>query len=171
MAVLAFRDYPLLMGSAALALRHAFDADHIPAIDNVVRKLMHEGQRPIAAGTFFAVGHSTVVTAASAAIVLGVAVLGPVGGFSTYGGIVGGIVSTLFLLAIAAANMAVFAGNWRLFRHMRAGDALSERERSALLHTYGAISRLFGPLLKVVRRSWHLFPLGVLFPRHYLRRA
>src|SRR5580692_10891730 len=111
-AIVAFHNYPVLLGTAALAysfgLRHGFDADHIAAIDNVTRTLMHEGRRPVAAGLFFALGHSTVVVGLSAAVVLTTASLEDrFGVLRSLGGIIGTAVSALFLLAIAAANMLV----------------------------------------------------------------
>src|ERR1700677_4532246 len=107
-AIVAFHNYPVLLGTAALAysfgLRHAFDADHIAAIDNVTRKLMQEGRRPIGVGLFFSLGHSTIVVALSAAIAItATAMQNHFDAFKNVGTIVGTLVSTLFLFAIALA--------------------------------------------------------------------
>src|SRR3984957_19061744 len=111
-ALIAFRDYPVLIGTAFLAytfgLRHAVDADHIAAIDNVTRKLMQEGKRPIGVGLFFSLGHSTVVVLASAAIALTTSALqGRFDGFKLVGGTIGTLVSALFLFIVAAANFII----------------------------------------------------------------
>ena len=111
-AFASFRDYPLLLGTASLAytlgLRHAVDPDHIAAIDNVTRKLMQEGKRPIAVGLFFAMGHSTVVIAASLLVALSVGALeAKFEGFKEFGGMIGTSVSAAFLLVIAIVNMMI----------------------------------------------------------------
>src|ERR1700677_222609 len=107
-AIVAFHEFPLLLGTAALAysfgLRHAFDADHIAAIDNVTRKLMQEGRRPVGVGLFFSLGHSTIVVGLSIAIAItATALQTQFGAFKNVGTIVGTLVSTLFLFAIALA--------------------------------------------------------------------
>src|SRR5580692_6530809 len=108
-ALIAFRDYPVLVGTAFLAyafgLRHAVDADHIAAIDNVTRKLMQEGKRPLAVGLFFSLGLSTIVVAASAAIAFATAAIeGRFNMLKVVGGVVGTSVSVIFLFLVAAAN-------------------------------------------------------------------
>jgi high-affinity nickel-transport protein len=114
-ALIAFHDFPLLMGTALLAytfgLRHAVDADHIAAIDNVTRKLMQQGNRPVAVGFFFSLGHSTIVFGLSIAIALtSVALKSRFDSLESIGGIIGTIVSALFLLAIAVANIMILIG-------------------------------------------------------------
>src|SRR5471030_2487018 len=111
-ALIAFRDFPVLLGTAALAysfgLRHAFDADHIAAIDNVTRKLMQEGRRPVGVGLFFSLGHSTIVVALSLAVAITATTLqGQFEAFKTFGAVTGTIISALFLFAIAFANILV----------------------------------------------------------------
>src|SRR3984893_11233332 len=108
-AVALFREQPILLGTALIAygfgLRHAVDPDHIAAIDNVTRKLMQEGRRPLAAGFFFALGHSTVVVIASVLVALSVAALqARFEGFKAIGAVIGTSVSAFFLLVIALAN-------------------------------------------------------------------
>ena len=132
-ALIAFHDYPLLLGTAALAytfgLRHAFDADHIAAIDNVTRKLMQEGKRPVAVGFFFSLGHSTVVVALSIAIAItATALQAKFDSFTRIGGIIGTLVSAFFLFAIAAANVLVFCSIYKTFQMLRAGGRIVEED-------------------------------------------
>src|ERR1700677_1834275 len=132
-AVVAFHDYPVLLGTAALAysfgLRHAFDADHIAAIDNVTRKLMQEGRRPVGVGLFFSLGHSTIVVALTIAIAVATTELqGRFDSFKSFGGVGGTLVSALFLFAIAIANIIVLASVWRAFQTVKSGGPFAEGE-------------------------------------------
>jgi nickel/cobalt transporter (NiCoT) family protein len=120
-AIVAFRNFPVLLGTAALAysfgLRHAFDADHIAAIDNVTRKLMQEGRRPVGVGLFFSLGHSTIVVALSIALAItATALQNRFDAFKSVGSIVGTAVSALFLFAIAVANVLVLILVYRAFQ-------------------------------------------------------
>ena len=167
-ALYAFRHQPILLGTALLAysfgLRHAVDADHVAAIDNVTRKLMQDGKRPVSVGFFFALGHSTVVILATAGIAFtATALTSRFDTFKTVGGVIGTMVSSLFLLIIAATNIAILAGLWRTFRHVRRGGAFAEEDVSLLLNSRGLLARLFRPVFRLVARSWHMFPLGFLF--------
>jgi len=167
-ALLAFRHYPVLLGTALLAygfgLRHAVDADHIAAIDNVTRKLMQEGQRPVGVGFFFSLGHSTVVVLASIAIAAtATAFREQLDSFRGVGGVVGTLVSAFFLLAIAVMNMVILATVYRAFRRVRAGEPYAEEDLDMLLAGGGLLARLFRPLFRMIRRSWHMYPLGFLF--------
>jgi high-affinity nickel-transport protein len=167
-ALLAFHDYPVLIGTAFLAytfgLRHAVDADHIAAIDNVTRMLMQEGKRPVAVGFFFSLGHSTVVVLASAAIAFAAAALqGRFESFRIVGGVIGTLVSALFLFLVAAANFMVLCSIYRTFRSVRRGGAYVEEDLNHLLAQRGFLGRLFRPLFRLVSRSWHMYPLGFLF--------
>ncbi len=167
-ALVAFRGYPLLLGTALLAyglgLRHALDADHIAAIDNVTRKLVQDGQRPVGVGFFFSLGHSTVVVVASVAIAATAAALnGRLAAFRSVGGAIGTLVSAAFLLAIAVMNCFILAATYRTFRRVRAGGAYAEEELDALLSGGKLLARIFRPLFGMIRRSWHMYPLGVLF--------
>jgi high-affinity nickel-transport protein len=167
-AFLAFRDYPLQLGTAFLAytfgLRHAVDADHIAAIDNVTRKLMQEGKRPAAAGFFFSLGHSTVVWAGSAGIAsASLAFNGSIDAYKAIGGVAGTLVSASFLIAIALVNVAVLASVYRTFRHVKAGLPYKAEEFDLLLAGGGVIARLLRPLFRAVSQSWHMYPLGLLF--------
>jgi high-affinity nickel-transport protein len=167
-AVLTFRHQPLMLGTAALAygfgLRHAVDADHIAAIDNVTRKLMQAGKRPVGVGFFFALGHSSVV------IVVAIVVAGTANAltmhFSEYkqiGGIIASLVSMSFLFVIAIINLLILRTVWRTFRHVRRGGTYVEHDLDLLLNSRGLLARLFRPLFRFVTTSWHMFPLGVLF--------
>jgi nickel/cobalt transporter (NiCoT) family protein len=164
----AFAHQPVLIGTAVLAyslgLRHAIDADHIAAIDNVTRKLMQEGKRPVAVGFFFALGHSTVVVVASLAVALTAnALSAKLVSYREIGGIVGTSASALFLFIIAIANLIVLRGVYRAFRVAERGQAMTDEEVDALLHQRGWLARLFRPLFRFVSESWHLYPIGLLF--------
>ena len=167
-ALVTFHDYPVLLGTPILAysfgLRHAFDADHIAAIDNVTRKLMQEGKRPIAVGLFFSLGHSAVVAALSVAIALtATALQTEFDAFKTVGGVVGALVSAFFLFAIAFANILVMFSVYRTFRTVRNGGPLVEEDLDLALANRGLLGRLFRRFFRLIERSWHMFPLGVLF--------
>jgi high-affinity nickel-transport protein len=164
-AMAAFSDHPVLLGTAFLAysfgLRHGFDADHIAAIDNVTRKLMHEGRRPISAGLFFAFGHSTVVVALSLGVALTAAsVQLPFEAVRALAGAIGTAVSALFLFAIAAANLVVLMQLYRAFRTVAGGRDSVVVEDPV---NRGLLVRLLRPALGLVRRSWHMYPVGLLF--------
>jgi high-affinity nickel-transport protein len=167
-ALLAFRGHPALLGAALLAygfgLRHAVDADHIAAIDNVTRKLMQTGQRPLLVGFFFALGHSTVVALAAAAVAATATLVARrFEAFREIGSLVGSGVSVLFLFAIAAVNLAILRSVWRTFRHVRRGGRYVEDDFDLLLNSRGLLARLFRPLFRLITQSWHMFPLGFLF--------
>ena len=167
-ALIAFRDYPLQLGTAFLAytfgLRHAVDADHIAAIDNVTRKLMQEGKRPAAAGFFFSLGHSTVVWLGTIAIALATAAFkDKIDAFKTIGGVAGTLVSASFLFALAIMNIFILAAVYKTFQHVKAGGTYAEEDLDMLLSGGGFFSRLFRPLLRSVGQSWHMYPLGLLF--------
>ncbi|WP_244817127.1 HoxN/HupN/NixA family nickel/cobalt transporter [Caballeronia sp. Lep1P3] len=167
-ALIAFRHFPLLIGTSLLAyslgLRHAVDADHIAAIDNVTRKLMQQGKRPLAAGVFFSLGHSTVVMLATASIAAtALAVESRFRAFRDIGGLIGTSVSALFLFAIGAMNLFVLRGVWRAFARVRRGEALHEGDADMLVVAGGPLARVARPLFALIGKSWHMFPLGFLF--------
>jgi high-affinity nickel-transport protein len=167
-ALAAFRHYPLLLGTSLLAyslgLRHAVDADHIAAIDNVTRKLMQEGKRPLFAGFFFSLGHSTIVVAATALIAAtALAVQGRFAEFREIGALVGTSVSALFLFAIAAMNLFMLRGVWRAFRRARRGEVGHDADADLFAVGGGPLARLARPLFRLVGKSWHMYPLGFLF--------
>lgn len=167
-AVVAFRNHPLLLGTALLAygfgLRHAVDADHIAAIDNVTRKLMQEKKRPVAVGFFFSLGHSTVVVLASVAVAITASAMqSRFDHYKEIGGIIGTLVSALFLFAIALMNLIILKSIYSAWRHVRNGGKYVEDDFDMLLADRGFLARLFRPLFRLITRSWHMYPLGFLF--------
>jgi len=167
-AIVAFHDYPVLLGTAALAysfgLRHAFDADHIAAIDNVTRKLMQDGQRPAGVGLFFSLGHSTIVVALSVVLAItATALQGNFEALKTFGAVAGTLVSALFLFAIAAANVIVLVSIYRVFTTVKSGGAFVEEDLDIVLANRGLLGRLFRRFFRAVDASWKMYPIGVLF--------
>ncbi|MDA9418273.1 nickel transporter [Bradyrhizobium sp. CCBAU 25360] len=162
-----FGDRPTVLATALLAwvfgLRHAVDADHIAAIDNVVRKLMQTGGSPRSVGLYFALGHSTVVVVATILLALGVVSLGGDSLLKEIGGLIGTSVSALFLLVIAAINLVIFVGLWRTFRAAREQGVRDAEGLERLLANRGFLARLLGPLFRLVTKPWHMYPLGFLF--------
>lgn len=163
-----FREQPILLGTALIAygfgLRHAVDPDHIAAIDNVTRKLMQDGQRPVTVGFWFAAGHSAVVALGAGVIALASAAMQ--GGFQEFrsvGGIISTSISALFLFVIAGINLVVLRSVYRSFRSVRRGGAYVEEDFNTLLNSRGLLARLFRPMFRLVTRSWHMLPLGFLF--------
>jgi len=166
-AVIAFRQSPALLGVAlviyGLGLRHAVDADHIAAIDNVTRKLMQMKQRPVSVGFFFAVGHSLIVFLVAAIVAATASALSRFQSFEDFGGTVSTLVSALFLLAIAAMNVVIFASIYRSYRRVRAGGSYVDEDLDVLLNSRGLLARVFRPLFKLVTKSRHMLVLGFLF--------
>jgi nickel/cobalt transporter (NiCoT) family protein len=163
-----FHGYPVLLGTALLAysfgLRHAVDADHIAAIDNVTRKLMQQGQRPVGVGLYFSLGHSTIVFGLSLAIaVTSVAIKDRFGAWASVGGVIGTSVSAFFLLAIAAANMVVLASVYQTFRRVKAGGRYVDEDLDLILSQRGFFGRIFRSLFRLIGKSWHMYFLGFLF--------
>jgi high-affinity nickel-transport protein len=150
-----------------LGLRHAFDADHIGAIDNTTRKLMAEGQRPLGVGFFFSLGHSTIVFVLAFLFSLGIR--GLTGAVKDDGsalhqatGVIGPGVSGAFLFLIGILNLLILMNIVRIFRRMRHGD-FDEEELEHQLNSRGLMNRLYGRATRAVRKSWQMYPLGVLF--------
>jgi len=150
-----------------LGMRHAFDADHISAIDNTTRKLMAEGKRPLSTGFFFSLGHSTIV------FVLGVgmtfaakAIIGQVSNQSSvlqsFGGLFGTLVSGVFLYLIAILNLVILVGIVKVFLNMRRGR-YDDQELEIQLNSRGLMFRFFGGLMKAIHSPWQMYPVGVLF--------
>jgi nickel/cobalt transporter (NiCoT) family protein len=150
-----------------LGMRHAFDADHISAIDNTTRKLMNDGQRPLSVGFFFSLGHSTIVFALTLLLSLGVkAIAGSVANSGSalhrVAGVVGTGISGTFLYLIAAINVIILAGIIRVFRDMRRG-VYDEAALEEQLNSRGFMNRVFGRLMRSITRPWQMYPVGVLF--------
>jgi len=167
-ALVAFAHFPVLLGTAFLAysfgLRHAVDADHIAAIDNVTRKLMQQGKRPVAVGFMFSMGHSTIVVLGSIAIAAtALALHRHIDAARDIGALIGTLVSTLFLFAIAIVNLVVLRSVLAAFRRVRAGEPYVEKDFDLLLGNRGFLSRIFRPIFGMIRTSWHMYPLGILF--------
>ena len=156
-----------------LGLRHAFDADHISAIDNTTRKLMNErrgvegAKKPLSVGYFFSLGHSTIVIAIGVGIVIAEkAVYGAVSnsnsGLEQFGGVFGTIVSASFLYLIALLNVIILVGIIKVFRTMRKGT-YDEEELERQLENRGLMYRFFGKWMKSITKEWQLYPVGVVF--------
>jgi len=167
-ALIALADRPLLLGTALLAytfgLRHAVDADHIAAIDNVTRKLMQQGQRPVGVGFFFSLGHSAVVAFLSVGVAFAASELtSRFDSMKAVGAIVGTSASELFLFAIAIVNILVLISVWRIFQAVKRGEPFAEDDFDILLNSRGFLSRIFRPLFRLVAKSWHMLAIGFLF--------
>ncbi|MDH7972834.1 HoxN/HupN/NixA family nickel/cobalt transporter [Sphingomonas sp. AR_OL41] len=166
-AFIAFAGQPVLIGVGVvvygLGLRHAVDADHIAAIDNVTRKLLQDGRRSASIGLWFALGHSTVILLATAGAVAAAGSLNHLQAFRAIGGIVSTAVSGLFLLLVAAMNICILLAIIRTVRRVRAGHAVEAGELDTLFAGNGLLSRLARPLFRCVSRPWHMALLGFLF--------
>jgi len=150
-----------------LGMRHAFDADHIGAIDNTTRKLMNDGQRPLSVGFFFSLGHSSIVFLLAAAFAVGVRGLsGAVENDSSTlhkaTGLIGPAVSGVFLVVIGIVNLVVLIGIVQVFRRMRQGE-YDERKLEQQLNNRGFMNRFLGRATRAVKQPWHMYPLGLLF--------
>ncbi|TDV43741.1 HoxN/HupN/NixA family nickel/cobalt transporter [Actinophytocola oryzae] len=152
-----------------LGMRHAFDADHIAAVDNTTRKLMADSpaRRPLSVGFWFSLGHSTIVFGLAFLLSVGVrALAGQVedegSGLHSVTGIIGASVSGVFLWILGVLNLVVLLGIVRVFRRMRSGE-FDERELEEQLNKRGFMNRILGGLTKSVTRPWHIYPIGVLF--------
>ena len=162
-----FKQHPQLLGISfvayTLGLRHAFDADHIAAVDNTVRKMIQQKQNPMGVGFFFSIGHSTVVC-----------IMAIITAFSmrwaqqnlpqiqNVAGMIGTAVAGSFLLLIGLFNLYVWFDIYDFFLKMRRGE-IAEENLDQLLLNRGFVSRFFKPLYKFINKSWHVYPLGFLF--------
>jgi len=150
-----------------LGLRHAFDADHIAAIDNTTRKLMTEGQRPLSVGFWFSLGHSSVVFIMVALLALGIrALAGAIeddhSTLQQITGVWGTLVSGAFLVAIGLINLVALVGILKVFRKMRSGHFV-EAELEEQLDKRGFMNRILGRVTRTVTKPWHMYPVGLLF--------
>ncbi len=150
-----------------LGMRHAFDADHIAAIDNTTRKLLSEGQRPLSAGFFFSLGHSSVVFVLSVLLNFGIRALNSgvsnnSSGLHHYTGLVGTLVSGTFLYLIAALNVVILVSVLRMFLDMRRGR-FDQDELERQLASRGMMNRFFGPMARKIDKTWKMYPIGFLF--------
>jgi len=167
LAILASVQYPILLPTALLAytfgLRHAVDADHIAAIDNTTRKLMQDGQRPVGVGLFFSLGHSTIVVGLSIVIALSAGLVSDIPALREIGGLIGTSVSAGFLLLIGFINLAVLVDIYRMFRRVSQGGEYDEQSLEDFLQNRGLLARMLRPALRLIGKSWHMYPLGILF--------
>ncbi len=159
--------FPLLAGLGILAftfgLRHGVDADHIVAIDNTTRKLLQEGKRPLTVGTWFSLGHSTVVVGLIISLILATnAVKSQIPALQTNGAIIGTAISGIFLFLIGLINVLIIIGIYRVFTTLKQGK-MNETELDSLLENRGFLNRYFKGLFKIVREPWQIYPIGVLF--------
>jgi high-affinity nickel-transport protein len=166
-AFVAFGRVPALLLLALTAytfgLRHAFDADHISAIDNVTRKLMQEKQRPVGVGLFFSLGHSTIVVVLTVLIALAAVAVQNFETLKNIGGLIGTAVSAIFLFLIAVINIVILLDIYRTFREVRSGGEYNDQTLDESLNKRGLMGRFFRPLLRITDRSWKMYPVGVLF--------
>src|SRR5262245_23915908 len=150
-----------------LGMRHAFDADHIAAIDNTTRKLMADGQRPVSVGFWFSLGHSSIVFGLCFLLSIGVralagAVESDTSTLQQTTGLIGTLVSGIFLMLIAIINLVILRGILRVFRAMRRGS-YDEAELEEHLNKRGLMNRILGGVTRAVRKPWHMYPVGLLF--------
>lgn len=164
----AFVDRPVILGTALIAyvcgLRHAVDADHIAAIDNVVRKLMQDNKRPLSVGLYFSLGHSTIVLLVTIVIAASA---------STFqdrftllratSGAIGTSVSAFFLLFVAGINVVILRQVWSTFQIVRRGGHIEVAQLDTLFGDRGALTRIFRPFFRMISKSWQMYPLGILF--------
>jgi high-affinity nickel-transport protein len=158
-------------GTGALAytlgMRHAFDADHIAAIDNTTRKLVNDGKRPLSVGFFFSLGHSSIVFVMALLLNFGIRALdeqvkNSSSGLHTVTGVIGTTVSGTFLYIIALLNVIILVGIVKVFREMRTGN-YSDEQLEAMLDKRGLMNRFLGPIARRADASWKMYPIGVLF--------
>jgi high-affinity nickel-transport protein len=162
---------PTILALGGLAytfgLRHAFDADHIAAIDNTTRKLLQDGRKPVGVGFFFSLGHSTVVFIVAAALGLTVkwiveGVAGDGGQLRSVGGMLGTVVSGGFLVLIGILNLAILLDIVRVYRRLKAGG-YDDKSLELDMTAGGVMSRIFGRLFRIIHHSWQMYPIGFLF--------
>lgn len=158
--------HPLLLGLLALAyglgLRHAVDADHIAVIDNITRKLMLDGKRPVAVGLFFSLGHATIVVILSILVAISSSFIkNSLPSIQAASAIIGTFVSSFFLILIGIINLVAFFDILQIFRHATKDGKTNTHNH--LQHTHGFLTRIFKPVLKTVTSSWHMYFVGFLF--------
>jgi nickel/cobalt transporter (NiCoT) family protein len=168
LSIIVARQYaPFLAGLAivtyVLGLRHGVDADHIVAIDNTVRKLLHEDQKPYSVGLWFSLGHSTVVVGLILALILATrSVVGALPALQSSGAIIGTVVSGVFLWLMALVNVVIVVGIFKIWKGMKKGD-LDQEGLDNLLENRGFLNRYFRPLFRIVKKPWQIYPIGCLF--------
>jgi len=163
------KSFGLGMGLTAytLGMRHAFDADHIAAIDNTTRKFMSEGKRPLSVGFWFSLGHSSIVFGLSFLLSVGIkSIVGPVRNDNSalhhYTGLIGTSVSGTFLFVIAAINIVILVGILKVFRDMRQG-VYDEETLEEHLNNRGLMNRILRPIMKSIKKPGQMYGVGLLF--------
>ncbi|KTC84778.1 MULTISPECIES: HoxN/HupN/NixA family nickel/cobalt transporter [Legionella] len=168
-AFYTLHDKPFLFSTAVLAytfgLRHAVDADHIAAIDNVTRKLMQEGKEPISLGFFFSLGHSTVVMIATigVALITSAALHSHLSAWHRTANIICTSISASFLLIIAIINLFIFFSIWRTFKEVRRSKYYCEEDIDEIISNSGFLARYFRTFFRLITKSWQMYFLGFLF--------
>ena len=146
-----------------LGLRHGVDADHIAAIDNTTRKLMQEGKKPLTVGTWFSLGHSTIVVGLIVLLVISTrAITGSIPLLQSDGAVLGTAISGAFLCIIGLVNVAIVLGIYNIYKELKIGR-LEHAQLEELLNKRGFLNRYFSPLFKIVKKPWQIYPIGVLF--------
>ena len=166
-ALIVFSTKPAVLLLALTAytfgLRHAFDADHISAIDNVTRKLMQEKKRPVGVGFFFSLGHSTIVVGLTIFIAITAMAVKNFDDVKAISGLIGTTVSAFFLLLIAVINIVILVDVYKTFRQVRGGGDYNDLALDESLNKRGLMGRFFRPLLRMTDHSWKMYPIGLLF--------
>lgn len=167
-AILSIPHYPFFIGLVAIAyglgLRHAVDPDHIAAIDNTTRKLIHDGKKPIATGLFFSLGHSTIVVLLSLLIIFSSTFIQHnLPSFKQTGSIIGTIISGLFLFLVGLINTLILINLFKVLQHTKKGELYTDISINKYLDNRGLLARILKPLLKTVSNSWNMYPVGLLF--------
>ncbi len=170
LALIASAQYSFFLASAVTAytfgLRHAVDADHIAAIDNVTRKMMQDGKRPVGVGVYFSLGHSTIVVLLSLLLALSIKFVRQDvnnGALTDKIGIIGTTVSAVFLLLIATINIIVLIDIYKMWRQVSRGGVYEEQKVEDYLQNRGLLARIFRPIVRQVDASWKMYPVGILF--------
>jgi high-affinity nickel-transport protein len=144
-------------------LRHGVDADHIAAIDNTTRKLMQEGKKPLAVGTWFSLGHSTIVVGLIVALVISArTVAGSIPALKAMGTVLGTAISGSFLWMLGLINVVVAIGIYHIYKKVRAGR-MNPDELDDLLNKRGFMNRYFSSVFRIIKKPWQIYPVGVLF--------
>jgi nickel/cobalt transporter (NiCoT) family protein len=153
----------LAIACYVLGLRHGFDVDHIAAIDNTTRKLLNDGKKPLTVGTWFSLGHSTIVAGLMVALILATEyVKSQIGAVAALGQVLGTLISGAFLVIIGLVNLVIVSEVYALFRGLRSGE-LDQKKLDEQMEKRGFLYRYFGRLFRVVNEPWQIYPIGVLF--------
>ncbi len=167
-ASIAFRYSPSLLSMAfvaySLGLRHAVDADHIAAIDNITRKLMQEGKQPLSVGLFFSLGHSSVVVIASILVAATATTFTQkLHVIQKFGEVIGPMTSIVFLIFVAIMNIVIFYNLYQNFYYAKSGNISHQEDIQIFLNKGGLLTRFLKPLFGLIHKTWHMYPLGFLF--------